>query len=364
MPSDGTAPLLPYFTVSAISSGSLKQIDVEYRRHLGIDPSRTSSIHTFYQCTLLLPLNCPLRDELIGLVMPSKRLAKQHVSLYACTLLHQLGELDDQHLRPHIKSEVKADVDVDFSCELEQIQQKSDYYRKGITQLFDGPLTPPFYLYLITYELVNNSNPQENFFNPNRVQRRMGFLSSRKLPPLNSFGLYSPIGRMNVGFLEIDNFLRLDPDDIKLCHRFQQFVFEKIIELTKDEQYNTGRGSYLIVPIDTTNNKIDMDFINEQLDSTVPDWHRPSPKDGEYFKVFGDAVVISHHSKLKRKSCWYYVNAVHPEVTPLSPFPKEGFATYLDYFRDRYNVEIANLQSPLLEVSKESLKTFNFITPK
>jgi hypothetical protein len=196
----------------------------------------------------------------------------------------------------------------------------------------------------------------------------MGFLSSQKLPAINPFGLYSPAGQTNVGFLEVDSFLRLTLDDVKLCHRFQQFLFEKILQLPGEEQYNPSRGSYLVVPI--TNNRIDVAFMNEHLDSTIPDWqpHPPSSSSSsqvvDYFKVYGDAVVTAHHDQTKGKSSCYYVNAVRPEVTPLSRFPNPAYATYANYFRDRHNAIIANQSQPLLEVRKESFKTFNFLTPK
>ena len=366
LPSDGSAPLVPYFTVNKLSARHLTAMDKKYREHL--EARKGSTIQNYFQCTLLLPLNCPLRDELIGRVMPSIRLAKRDVSLQACIRLHQLGELDDQHLMPLSKSVVDIkDDDVNFDCELDS-PQGSDYYRRGITRLFDGPLAPPFYLYLITYQvMVNDSNQQGNVFDPNRAQRRMGFLSTQKLPAINPFGLFSAVGQINVGFLEIDSFLRLNPDDIKLCQRFQQFLFETILELTKGEQYNNaGRGSCLFVPIDSTNRQIDFAFMNEQLDSTGSDWQRPSPSRnvGDYFKVFSDAVVTSHHDQTKGKSSCYYVNAVCRELTPLSTFPNPAFPTYLSYYRDRHHVHIENPKQPLLQVRKESFKTFNFLTPK
>lgn len=367
LPSDGSAPLAPYYVVNRISARSLTEMDRDHTNHLR---RLGSTIQDHFRCTLLLPLNCPLRDELIGRVMPSKRLAKQEVSLQACIRLHKLGELDDQHLMPLSKSvvlETDENVDFDFDCQLEN-SQGSDLYLRGVARLLDGVIASPFYLYLFTYEVVKDSAQPENQFDPNRAQRRMGFLSSQKLPAINPFGLYSPAGQINVGFLEVDSFLRLTLDDIKLCHRFQQFLFEKILQLPGEEQYNPSRGSYLVVPI--TNNRIDVDFMNEHLDSTVPDWqpHPPSSSSSsqfvDYFKVYGDAVVTAHHDPTKGKSSCYYVNAIRPEVTPLSRFPNPAYATYANYFSDRHNAIIANLSQPLLEVRKESFKTFNFLTPK
>ncbi len=53
-----------------------------------------------FRCHLRLPQNSPLKEELIGQVMPTKRLAKRAVALSACIRLHELKELDDIHLLP------------------------------------------------------------------------------------------------------------------------------------------------------------------------------------------------------------------------------------------------------------------------
>jgi len=59
-----------------------------------------SPFEKLYRVHLLLPLNSPLREEIVGPALPSKRSAKRAVALEACKELHQLGELDSVHLLP------------------------------------------------------------------------------------------------------------------------------------------------------------------------------------------------------------------------------------------------------------------------
>ena len=361
LPSDGTAVLTPFWEVNEISHANLKGVDYALRQHL----TGKSVNGRLFQCVVLLPLNSPVREKIVGRVMPSKRLAKQDAALKACVCLHKMGELDDQHLLPLSKSVVKhvelEDVD---SCEADAAND--NYYLKGVARAFVRRLEPPFYLYLITFELANPASvsQEDSWFNLGHAQHRLGFLSSEKLPPLNPFGLFCPIGQVNVKLVEIVNKLRLKEEDIQLCHRFQQYIFEKIIELTKDERFNQSCCSYLIVPVNLSSMQIDLAFINQQLDSSAEEWQDIST--GGY-AMYKDALVVALHNaslENKRKSNYYYVETIRHDLTPKSPFPNESVPTYFHYYLNRYKTTIKNLNQPLLEVSKESFKSLNFITPK
>ncbi|KAI5631368.1 hypothetical protein NE865_15926 [Phthorimaea operculella] len=62
---------------------------------------------TAYVCTLRLPLNCPVKHNIVGHPMPTKALARRMAALQACRILHRNGELDDQ-LMPIGKEGFKA----------------------------------------------------------------------------------------------------------------------------------------------------------------------------------------------------------------------------------------------------------------
>lgn len=49
----------------------------------------------FYQYTIRLPINSPLKRDFMGLPMPSRTLARRMAALITCKILHQSGELDD-----------------------------------------------------------------------------------------------------------------------------------------------------------------------------------------------------------------------------------------------------------------------------
>ncbi len=366
LPSDGTAVLTPYWMVDEISSAKLQKIEINHREHLKLIGSSVNN--RLFQCTVYLPLNSPVRDQIVGRVMPSKRLAKQDAALKACIRLHESGELDDQHLLPLNKSVAKDIelVDADDFCEPEI--SSDNYYLRGVARVFVRGLVPPFYLYLISFELENHSgaSQQESWFDASRAKHRLGFLSSEKLPSLNPFGLFSPIGQVYVTVFEIGSSLRLKNEDIQLCHQFQQYIFKNILELPKEEPYNYSCCSYLIVPVNLTNMQIDLDFIFQLLTNAVDEWQHTSTQ--QDYTIYNDAVVSALHDENKSKRNYYYVEDIRYDLTPKSTFPNASFPspfpTYNHYYRNRFNVIIKDQNQPLLEVSKESFKSFNFLTPK
>ncbi len=72
----------------------------------------------------------------------------------------------------------------------------------------------------------------------------------------------------------------------------------------------------------------------------------PRPAHGDYV----DGVVTPWYATNNNTSC-FYVDAV-TELTPLSAFPGAGFANYADFFRSKYNIRLADLNQPLLQVRR------------
>ena len=70
-------------------------------------------IPVMFQCQINLPLNSPLRDVVTGKAMPSKRLAKSSAALQLCIRLHQMKELDDEHLLPINQEDLESEFDED-----------------------------------------------------------------------------------------------------------------------------------------------------------------------------------------------------------------------------------------------------------
>ncbi|CAK1592444.1 unnamed protein product [Parnassius mnemosyne] len=70
-------------------------------------PDRDGNMRKAFICTLRLPLNCPVKYNIVGHPMPTRVLARRMVALQACRILHKSGELDNQ-LMPIGKENFKA----------------------------------------------------------------------------------------------------------------------------------------------------------------------------------------------------------------------------------------------------------------
>lgn len=93
--------------------------------------------HIMYQYTIRLPINSPLKYDIIGLPMPNQILARRVAALQTCIELHKTGELDDS-LQPIGKENFKA-FDPDWeNFELneqdEKILQQNSEPRPGTTK--------------------------------------------------------------------------------------------------------------------------------------------------------------------------------------------------------------------------------------
>lgn len=90
-----------------------------------------------YQYTLRLPINSPLKYDIIGIPMPSHVLARRMTALQACIALHSSGELDN-NLQP-IGKEGFRPIETDWeNFELEEqdekIVQENSEPRPGTTK--------------------------------------------------------------------------------------------------------------------------------------------------------------------------------------------------------------------------------------
>lgn len=81
LPSDTFTRLAPQWWV--------EELDLPLRA----DTQRTVKA---FVCTLRLPLNCPVKYNIVGHPMPTVVLARRMVALQACRILHKSGELDNQ----------------------------------------------------------------------------------------------------------------------------------------------------------------------------------------------------------------------------------------------------------------------------
>lgn len=50
----------------------------------------------------------------------------------------------------------------------------------------------------------------------------------------------------------------------------------------------------------------------------------------------------------------FYVADVYTDLTPLSKFPSPEYVTFAEYYKTKYNLDLSNVNQPLLDVDHTS----------
>ncbi|XP_075990086.1 endoribonuclease Dcr-1 [Anticarsia gemmatalis] len=281
---------------------------------------------TAYICTLRLPLNCPVKYNIVGHPMPTKVLARRMVALQACRILHKSGELDNQ-LMPIGKENFKA-VELEASntiaCNNNDVTDNSDSARPGTTKrrqyyykrtawaftdcqpvvdTSDSEIDPP------DNKETQNKPPKEKkttgkkrnmlyaivsclwcalperyntrgrrLHAPQNATQAIGVLMARDEPcnlQIPAFPVYTRSGEVRVSVEHVpDADVRLSPRRGRLVRRFMRFVFAEVLRVRRRGMKLQSDGSthnnYYIVPTVKTTRpdgtaKIDIDWAFLEL---------------------------------------------------------------------------------------------------
>ncbi|CAK1554282.1 unnamed protein product [Leptosia nina] len=247
-----------------------------------------------YICTLRMPLNCPVKYNIVGHPMPTRVLARRMVALQACRILHKSGELDDQ-LMPIGKENFKAaDMDANLHPEVTDVNdsarpgttKRRQYYYKRTAWTFTDcqpiidtsddeieanptPKCKPNYpsgtkrnmLYAIMSNLwcalpERYNTRGRKLHLPQHATQAIGILVARCEPTklqIPAFPVYTRSGEVRVSVepaLSAD--VRLSPRRAKLIRRFMRFVFSDVLRVRrrgmKLQTEGSTQNNYYVVP--------------------------------------------------------------------------------------------------------------------
>ena len=290
----------------------------------------------------MLPLNSPLRDEMVGPLLPSKRSAKRAVALDACQKLHKLQELDDVHLLPVTQVDQIEDDLVDEegdgtgarsgTSKMKQCYPKS--LAKALVNCFPQPGEICF-VYVLNFEIINCCNDDKKFYYPNGIENQMAILSSNCMPKVCAFPLVTRAGEMDVRVDGVDSII-LSAEQLAKLKKFHRFLIEDVILLFKtreDFDFENPALGLLIVPLKKNDLSIDFDLV-DRITTTPPiDWDaRPDQKECPFHydpARYVDAVLTPWYTSPNQRTT-YYVDAV-TRMTPLSAFPDGKYSNYANY---------------------------------
>lgn len=325
---------------------------------------------SFFQCSVILPLNAPLREEIVGEVMPTKRLAKRSAALKTCVALHQLKELDDLHLLPVTKLKfIEDEEDLPTEEDRPNISAKTGVYQRRWPVCFTNcrPFTgQSTFVYSINLTLLKPGADETKFYFPFAVDTKLAILTTKPIPTISPFPLVTRAGEFQVHLSGVDSVI-LKEFQLEKLDKFHRFIFEKVLFVWKRQLIfdpKLAELQYLVVPLEFETDRIDFDFIEKMISAPEIDWEKPTHS-GEHFhfdpELFSDAVVVPWYKPLGTLNA-YYVDQIS-QLTPLSPFPNETHQTYGKYYLHKHGIKLTNLDQPLLQVSRE-ISGKNFLVPR
>ena len=375
LPSDSFTRLTPQFTFEEFHGDQL-----------GIEGGQKKFI-----CRLSLPINSPVRHEIVSLPMPTKMAAKKSAALLACKALHKAHELDD-NLLPVGKESNLDHEDQDLNAEQFEDEKnigKNDprpgtakrrqYYTKRVADVLSHPIPTPdtsCYLYEFTFELIRQIPEEHNtrgrkICDPGKTAKNFGILNTHLIPPICPFPLFTRSGEVEIKLQTIKAGFKLSQNQIDKLINFHRFTFVDVLRLIKSPLiFNPDKSSsrYLVVPIDLKDGikEIDWDFV-DLIDKQKESPLRIVTEEERRNFVFQqekylDAVVFPWY-RLDKPQYFYYVAEIVHELNPNSPFPDDGYQTFAHYFQKKYNISIVKQDQPLLDVDHTSYR-LNLLTPR
>ncbi|XP_030371583.1 endoribonuclease Dcr-1 [Scaptodrosophila lebanonensis] len=343
---------------------------------------------SLFQYTLRLPINSPLKRDIVGLPMPTQTLARRLAALQACIELHKMGELDDQ-LQPIGKEGFRA-LEADWEFELEPDDEQADeprpgttkrrqYYYKRIASEFCNcrPVAGvPCYLYFIELSLQCPIPEEQNtrgrrIYPPEEALQGFGILTLKRIPKLSAFSIFTRSGEVRVSLRLANERIVLTSSQIGCINSFLNYTFTNVLRLQKFLMLfdpDSTENCVFIVPTTKMGDDkiIDWTFLEliqanaNMMPQAVPEEFRKSqPFDANRFK---DAVVMPWYRNQDQPQ-YFYVAEICPQLSPLSCFPGDNYRTFKHYYTVKYGLNIQNCSQPLLDVDHTSAR-LNFLTPR
>ncbi|OAD58870.1 Endoribonuclease Dicer [Eufriesea mexicana] len=343
-----------------------------------------------YICSLRLPINSPVKYVVSSFPMPNKAMARRMAALQLCIDLHRKNEIDD-NLLPIGKENFKAKPEdaevpalpdeskVDFSeARPGTTKRRQYYYKKTAETLTDcRPIIGiPSYLYHINLVLSCPLPEEQNtrgrrIYPPEESAIGFGIITLKEIPKLCPFPIYTRSGEVHVKLKLSKQTVILNEIQIEKIAAFLNYTFTNVLRL---QQYlmlfdpNASENSYMIVPVKLDEKSdviVDWNFLECIYKNRNSGPTKISEEVRKNFKFdaskYHDAVIMPWYRSQDQPQ-YFYVAEICTNLNPKSSFPGDGYSTFEEYYLKKYDIQIQNLDQPLLDVDHTSAR-LNFLTP-
>ncbi|XP_022096692.1 endoribonuclease Dicer-like [Acanthaster planci] len=352
-------------------------------------PMHTGTGPVMYQSQIFLPINSPIRDPIQGPPMPKRKLAEMAAALKTCETLHKAGELDD-NLLPVGKDTVLLLEDFGYEQEVVEEGQgrpgttkRRQYYNKEVAMCLKSchpSINQPCHLYEIHMSLAS---PLPEVLNvrdrklhvPEETTQCFGILTTKIIPKIPGFPVYTRAGELVISVDLLTSDITVTSDQLNQLQRFHSCIFAEVLRLEKPNlEFDTEKAeaNYLIAPLNKSDEDqklhIDWNFLKTVSESSgmldrppiLPDYSRNQFVFSH--EAFADAVVTPIYRNIDQPQR-YYIADILNNLPVTSPFPSEKYEKFIDYYFERYDIQLSNYQQPLLDVDCMSSR-LNLLTPR
>ncbi|KAE8573160.1 Putative dicer-1 [Halyomorpha halys] len=340
-----------------------------------------------YYCTVRLPINSPVKQDIVGHPMPSKVLSRRIAALETCRLLHERGELDD-NLEPIGKESFNAGfeeedlppISWDPNLPRPGTTKSRQYYYKRIANCLNNcrPVVGvDCYFYnidmVLTCPLPEEQNTRGRKLHPPELaSQAFGILTLKEIPKVCPFPIFTRSGEVQVSLKLCSSSINLSERHVETIATFLNFNFTSVLRLQKylmsfDPQ--AKENSFFIVPTKKDDNgisQVDWDFLEVIYKRRDESPHSISDEERKGFafdpEKYNDAVVMPWYRNQDQPQ-YFYVAEICYHLNPKSGFPGSFYKTFEDYYLKKYGIQIQNTAQPLLDVDHTSAR-LNFLTPR
>uniref|UniRef100_A0A3P9LJJ7 ribonuclease III n=1 Tax=Oryzias latipes TaxID=8090 RepID=A0A3P9LJJ7_ORYLA len=236
-----------------------------------------------------------------------------------------------------------------------------------------------YYLYVIGMVLTTPLPDELNFrrrklYPPEDTTRTFGILTAKPIPRIPHFPVYTRSGEVTISIELQKSGFTLSAAQLDLITRLHQYIFSHILRLEKpalEFKPTVADSAYCVLPLNVVgdSNTLDMDFkFMEDIEKSEARTGIPTTKYTKQnpftFKLedYQDAVIIPRYRNFDQPHR-FYVADVYTYLTPLSKFPSPEYETFAEYYKTKYNLDLSNLNQPLLDVDHTSSR-LNLLTPR
>ncbi|KAJ0183244.1 hypothetical protein K1T71_001220 [Dendrolimus kikuchii] len=327
--------------------------------------------------TVVMPLDCPVKEEVKGIPLLDLKSAKRSAALNVCKRLFEEGELHPITLLPNKFGHVDFEDDNVQDCfpnwknesaenlDVLKIGTKKCVRRHKIQFPSYLKSTPSsnkqnYYLHLIQVKPAfpePSDSRDKTLYDLIQNNEGYGFLTPKPLPKLCNFPIYVKVGEVMVTIKINYATVPLDEALFNLVKSFHYFIFDQVLDIAKKFLVFEGfvNCMYVVPVIVDKFDHNDYD-INWDLMQTYT-YIEPAIKPPN--QIHKSMLVTQERYQNHVVTPWYrgsippdryIVSKVLEHMTPRSYLDPVVCRTFIEYYETNHNLQLVDQNQPLLEV--------------